>query len=126
MDNYVVKFDQKTNEFTRYPLPERTDVPKLAVTRDGAVWFGPRNAGEFGDYGGSASVLYPDKDKIKTFAAYYFPGSDRDHKADYHGPGTPVTNTVKLVPAAEQNPGAYATALLGSESAAQAAGVAKH
>lgn len=125
-DNYLLKFDQKTNQFTRYPLPERTDVPKLAVTRDGAVWFGPRNAGEFGNYGGSASVLYPDKDKIKTFAAYYFAGSDRDHKANYRGPTTPVTNTVKLVPAAEQNPGAYAEELLGSQSAAEEAGVAKH
>jgi streptogramin lyase len=115
-DNYLLKFDQTTNKFTRYPLPERTDVPKLAVTRDGAVWFGPRNAGEFGGYGGSASVLYPDKDTIKTFAAYYFTGSDRDRKASYRGPTTPVTNTVKLVPAAEQNPGAYGTALLGGRS----------
>lgn len=112
-DNYLVKFDQKTNKFTRYPVPERTDIPKLAVTRDGAIWFGPRNAGEFGGYGASASVLYPDKDKIKTFAAYYFKGSDRSHKESYHGPTTPVKGTIQLVPAAEQNPGAYEAALLG-------------
>jgi streptogramin lyase len=110
-DNHILKFDQKTNKFTRYPLPERSDVPKLAVTRDGAIWFGPRNAGEFGGYGGSASVLYPDKDKIKTFGAYYFEGSDRDRKALYRGPGTPIKGVTKLSPAQEQNPGSYAAAL---------------
>jgi streptogramin lyase len=110
-DNHLLMFDQKTNKFTRYPLPERTDVPKLAVTRDGAIWFGPRNAGEFGGYGGSASVLYPDKDHIKTFGAYYFGQSDRDRKALYGGPGTPIKGVTKLVPAQEQNPGAYANAL---------------
>ncbi len=110
-DNHLLKFDQKSEKFTVYPLPERTDVPKVAVTRDGAVWYGPRNAGQSGGYGGAAGVMYPDKDAIKSFAAYYDPGNARARKDQYKGPGTPVTGTVKMVPAEPQNPGAYAKAL---------------
>ncbi|MCU0870690.1 MAG: hypothetical protein MUF30_14045 [Burkholderiales bacterium] len=66
-DNHVMKFDPATRRFTSYPVAERTDIPKLAVTRDGAIWYGPRNAGQSGGYGGAAAVLYPDKDAIETF-----------------------------------------------------------
>ncbi len=110
-DNHLVKFDQKTEKFTTYPLPERSDVPKLAITREGAVWYGPRNGGQSGGLGGIAGVMYPDKDSIKSFAAYYDDGNARNRKAQYKGPGTPVTGKIKLVPAAPQNPGAYAKAL---------------
>ena len=55
--------------------------------------------------------MYPDKDNIKSFAAYYDDKTARNRKAQYKGPGTPVTGMVKLVPAAPQNPGAYAKAL---------------
>jgi streptogramin lyase len=110
-DNHVVKFDQKTNRFTLYPVPERTDLPKLSITREGAIWFSPRNAGQSGGYGGSASVLYPDKDHIKTLAAYYSPSSERNHQAHYHGPVLRVTGATIVSPAAPQNPDDYAAML---------------
>lgn len=113
-DNHILKFDPKTERFTLFPLPERTDVPKLAVTRDGAVWYGPRNAGQSGGYGGAAGVLYPDKDAIASYAAYYDPGNPRARKHAYRGPATPVTGVVKLQPAAPRNPGAYAAAVAGN------------
>ena len=47
-DNHILKFDPRSKKFARYPVTTRTDIPKLAVTRDGAVWFGPRNAGQSG------------------------------------------------------------------------------
>lgn len=70
-DNHVVHLDPDTRRFVFHPVTTRTDIPKLAVTRDGAVWFAPRNAGQFGGYGGAATVLYPDKDRITSFAAHY-------------------------------------------------------
>ncbi len=110
-DNHVLKFDVKTRTFARYPVPTRTDIPKLAVTRDGAVWFGPRNAGQSSDYGGAAIALYPDKDRIVSFAAYYSPENARARKAQYRGPATPVTGQVYLVPAPSQNPCEYSATL---------------
>jgi streptogramin lyase len=110
-DNHIAMFDQKANKFTFYPVPERTDIPKLSITRDGAIWFSPRNAGQSGGYGGSASVLYPDKDKIKIFAAYYSVNSERNHRAQYKGPVTKITGVTKFSPAPPQNPGAYAAML---------------
>ncbi|MFO1426172.1 MAG: hypothetical protein U1F11_04195 [Steroidobacteraceae bacterium] len=103
-DNHVLRFDPVARRFTNYPVTTRTDIPKLAVTRDGAVWFGPRNAGQSGGYGGAATVLYPDKDRIESFDAYYAPDNPRARKARYQGPPTPVAGTMKLVPAAAQNP----------------------
>jgi virginiamycin B lyase len=110
-DNFILKFDQKTNSWTRYPVAVRTDIPKMAVTREGNIWFGERNAGQSGGYGGVAAALYPDKDKIESFAAYYDKNNARDRKAQYLGASTPVTGTTKLVPAAPQNPGEYERAL---------------
>jgi len=107
-DNHVLKFDPKTGRFTHYPVAERTDIPKLAVTGDGAVWFGPRNAGQSGRYGGAAAVLYPDKDAIETFDAFYAKGNPRNRKASHEWPAVKVTGTVKLVPAAARNPCEFA------------------
>jgi len=41
-DNYLTKFDPRTGKYTIYPTPERTDQPKIMLTRDGATWFTPR------------------------------------------------------------------------------------
>ena len=106
-DNHIAMFNQKTEKFTLYPVPERTDLPKLSITREGAIWFSPRNAGGSGEYGGAASVLYPDKDKIKTFLAYYSENSERNRRARYKGPTVKITGVTKFSPAAPQNPGAY-------------------
>ena len=107
-DNHLLKFDPVSRAFTLYPVPERTDIPKIAVTRDGAVWFGPRNAGQSGGYGGAAGVLYPDKDKIGSGAAFYSPENPRYRKASYQGAATPVTGKTILVPASPQNPCEFA------------------
>ena len=70
-DNYLVRFDQDTETFTNYPLTARTDVPRLSVTAEGAVWHALRNAGHSAGYGGTAVAFYPDKDGITTYAARY-------------------------------------------------------
>ena len=103
-DNYFVKFDQKTEKFTVYPLPERTDQPKVSITKDGAIWYTPRYAGMNGGYGGAAAVLYPDMDKITTLAAYYSDKSSANWIAKYKGSGTPVTGAIKTVKEGAQNP----------------------
>jgi len=110
-DNHVVHFEPTTRRFVFYPVTTRTDIPKLAVTRDGAVWFAPRNAGQFGGYGGAATTLYPDKDKITSYAAFYHPDNPRNRKASHEWPATAVTGERKLAPGGTRNPCEFAASV---------------
>ena len=67
----LIKFDQETETFTFYPTRLRTDMPKLAVTRDGAIWYSARWAARSPDTPATVGVLYPDMSKITNLAAYY-------------------------------------------------------
>ena len=62
----LIKFDPRTEKFTYYPAPQMGDMPKLAITREGAIWYTPRSSAN-----AAAGVLYPDQSKIKTLGAYY-------------------------------------------------------
>ena len=62
----LIRFDPRTEKFTYYPTPQITDQPKLAITRDGAIWYTPRSSSK-----AAAGVLYPDVSQIKTLGAYY-------------------------------------------------------
>ncbi|MCB2109164.1 MAG: hypothetical protein KDE14_15745 [Rhodobacteraceae bacterium] len=110
-DNYLVMFNQEAEAFTRYPLPVRTDVPRLSITAQDTIWFAMRNAGHSSDYGGTAVALYPDKDKITTYAAAYSDKSVHGHLRRYKGPATPITGTVTFVSPMPQNPYEYARTL---------------
>jgi virginiamycin B lyase len=100
--NYVTKFEPETRKFIVYPTPQRTDMPKLEVTRDGAIWFAPRSASRHG-YGAAAVVLYPDKDAIHTLLAIPDPSMSNNHVSNYRGPFTRVTGAVKLSKHGAQN-----------------------
>ena len=60
-----MKFDRTTKKFTYYPSIQLTDMPKLEVTRDGAIWYSARSAKTK-----AIGVLYPDMSRIKTLGAY--------------------------------------------------------
>jgi streptogramin lyase len=108
-DNHVLMFDQKSQAFTLYPVTVRTDIPRLTLARDGAVWFTPRHAGQSAGYGAVATVLYPDKDKIKTLKpAYSGKSYFGRHLTKYKG-GVVVKpeGKYKYVKAAPENPGEY-------------------
>ena len=62
----LIKFDQRAEKFTYYPTPQITDQPKLAITREGAVWYTPRSSAK-----AAVGVLYPDVSRITTLAARY-------------------------------------------------------
>ena len=62
----LIKFNPATEKYTYYPSPQVTDQPKLAITRDGAVWYTPRSSSK-----AAAGVLYPDVKRITTLGAYY-------------------------------------------------------
>jgi virginiamycin B lyase len=62
----LIKFDQRTEKFTYYPAPQITDQPKLAITREGAIWYTPRSSSK-----AAVGVLYPDVTRITTLAARY-------------------------------------------------------
>ena len=62
----LIKFDPRTEKFTYFPSPQRTDMPKLEITRENAIWYCPRSSDN-----GAVGVLYPDVKQITTMAAYY-------------------------------------------------------
>jgi len=61
----LMRFDPRTEKFTYFPTPQRTDQPKVQITKEGAIWYNPRSSGK-----GAVGVLYPDVSKMTTFAAY--------------------------------------------------------
>ncbi len=63
----LIRFDRTTETFTYFPTPQRSDMPKIHVTRDGAIWYPPRSTRT----GPGAGVLYTDMTKITTLAAYF-------------------------------------------------------
>ena len=61
----LIRFDQHKETFTYYPTPQTTDQPKLAITREGAIWYTPRSSVK-----AAVGVLYPDVTTMTTLAAY--------------------------------------------------------
>jgi virginiamycin B lyase len=61
----LVKFNPRTQQFTYYPAPQRTDMPKLDITRDGAIWYCTRSGSRT-----AVGVLHPDVAKMTSPAAY--------------------------------------------------------
>ncbi|MBA4353194.1 MAG: hypothetical protein C0409_00740 [Novosphingobium sp.] len=110
-DNYLIRIDAKTRKLTRYPTPTRSDMPMMTIGRNGAVWFTSRGAGQSGGYGGSAAVLYPDKDRISEFATYFGPKNPANMLARFKGaPLPPVNGVIKQSPLGAQNSAAPAKA----------------
>ena len=70
-EGVLIRFNQETEEFTFYPSPQRTDFPKVAITREGAVWYAPRMVARTNGGPAGLGVLYTDKDKMTTYGAYY-------------------------------------------------------
>lgn len=64
----LIKFEPRTRKFTYYPGVQRTDMPKIEVSRQNSIWYTTRaaDAKEM-----ALGVLYPDKSKITTLAATY-------------------------------------------------------
>ncbi|HWP85306.1 MAG TPA: hypothetical protein VNN17_08965, partial [Terriglobia bacterium] len=60
----LVRFDPRRETFTYFPTPQRTDQPKLEITRAGAIWYNPRSSRK-----AAVGVLYPDVSKMTTFEA---------------------------------------------------------
>ena len=64
----LYKFDTQTEEVHVFPAPfSATDMPKISVSKEDSIWYTTRG----GDLKTMAlGVLYPDKTRIKTLAAY--------------------------------------------------------
>ena len=60
----LIRFDPAAETWTYYPSPQFTDIPKLAIGSNGAVWYTPRSAAR-----AAVGVLYPDKSAMTTLAA---------------------------------------------------------
>jgi virginiamycin B lyase len=67
----LIRFDQKTKRITNYPSPVASDMPKLAITKDGAIWYSNRSIASRGAGPATVGVLYPDRERIRSFGAYY-------------------------------------------------------
>jgi len=108
-DNYLSKYDPKADKFTHYPIPTRSDSLKTTISANGGIWFIYRNAGKFAGFGGNATVLYPDKDKITTLAAYHSKDSPGYFLSKYSGPLAPkVKGEIRTGSERAQNADAYA------------------
>jgi streptogramin lyase len=64
----LIKFDQKSKNFTYYPYVQRTDMPKIEVSNENSIWYTTRSADPQDQ---ALGVLYPDKSKIQTLAGSY-------------------------------------------------------
>ena len=67
----LIRFDQQTETFTFYPSRLRTDMPKLAITREGAIWYSARWAARSTNTPATVGVLFPDVSKLTDLGAYY-------------------------------------------------------
>ncbi|MSO20558.1 MAG: hypothetical protein EXQ56_08865 [Acidobacteria bacterium] len=65
----LIRFDSQTEKFDYFPAPQTADMPKIRLTKEGAIWYSPRSSR---DWPGSG-VLYPDATKITTLAAFPAP-----------------------------------------------------
>ena len=63
----LIRFDPQTEQFTYYPTPQYTDMPKIRITREGNIWFAPRRGRR-----AAASVLIPDMTQITKLTAVEF------------------------------------------------------
>jgi streptogramin lyase len=62
----LIHFDPKTGKFVYFPSPQRTDMPKIEILRDGSILYTNRSA-----YIQSVGVMYPDKTKMTSLGAYH-------------------------------------------------------
>ena len=107
-DNYLSMFDQTAQKFVHYPIPVRSDTVKTTIAANGGIWFQYRNAGKYAGYGGTAVVLYPDKESLTTMASYPADWSNNFALLKYKGPPSPkVKGGDRMSPDQPQNPGAY-------------------
>ncbi len=59
----IVQFNSETEQFTYYPTPRRSDMPKIDVSGDENVWYSTRAIPS-----GGIGVLYPNKSKMESLA----------------------------------------------------------
>ena len=83
----LIRLNAKTREFSYYPAQQVADMPKIEITRDGAVWYCPRSGAEPG-----VGVLYPDMTKIKTLAAYFIDMDPPSSRAAFRSRGRVAAN----------------------------------
>jgi len=56
----LVRFDPHSEKFSYFPAPQMTDIPRINISPEGAVWYCPRSAVH-----GAVGVFYPDITKFK-------------------------------------------------------------
>jgi virginiamycin B lyase len=97
-DNHLIRYEPKAKKFSFYPLIEsHTDVPKLSVTREGALWYAPRGLSFSRGGPASAAVFYPDKNRMTTFGAYFADDAVENRIRRYRGPDKKVANTAPKI-----------------------------
>ncbi len=64
----MVKYEPDTKKFTYYPSPQQGDMPKVAHSHDGGIWYSPRSAST-----AAVGVLYPDMSTMEANPKYSYP-----------------------------------------------------
>jgi streptogramin lyase len=89
----LIRFDPETESLTHYPSPLRSDMPKMAITREGAIWYSNRSIAAAGEAPATVGVLYPDVDRMTTLGAYY-----EVWNGHVVGSGSPAPRTTAVSP----------------------------
>lgn len=56
----MIRYEPDTKKFTYYPSPQQADMPKVAIARDGGIWYSPRSSPN-----AAVGVFYPDVSKME-------------------------------------------------------------
>ncbi len=59
MGGALVSYDPQSHEFQYYPTPQLSDIPKMNISQQGAIWYAARSAAT-----SAVGVLYPDIEKF--------------------------------------------------------------
>jgi virginiamycin B lyase len=64
----MIKYEPDSKKFTYYPAPQQGDMPKVAHSRDGGIWYSPRSSPI-----AAVGVLYPDMSTMEAAPAFGYP-----------------------------------------------------
>jgi virginiamycin B lyase len=64
----MIKYEPNTKKFTYYPAPQQADMPKVAHSHDGGIWYSPRSSTI-----AAVGVFYPDMSTMEANPYYSYP-----------------------------------------------------
>jgi virginiamycin B lyase len=64
----MIKYEPDAKRFTYYPAPQQADMPKVAHSHDGGIWYAPRSSSK-----AAVGVFYADMSTMEEAPYYSYP-----------------------------------------------------